>query len=120
MAGEQSCGGAGAVSAAAGIIGAVVLLLNAGCGSARSVLVEPGGGIVAVPGNTESLRAEALQIIGGHCPSGYEITREEEVPVGSRVRGETRTRRDVFDDITTTEKYSVRNKYEWWIHYRCL
>jgi hypothetical protein len=101
------------------ILGATLLLVLSSCGSARQVLVEPGGGVVALTSNSESLRKEALEIIGGHCRGGYEITLEEEVPVGSRMREETVTDLDRRDRITSRTSYYSRTKYEWRIHYRC-
>jgi len=101
------------------ILGAALLLLTTACGSARQVLVEPGGGVVALTANSDSLRKEALGIIARQCRGGYEITLEEEVPVGSRVREETVTDLDRRDRITSTTSYYARTKYEWRIHYRC-
>jgi hypothetical protein len=113
--GEEITKGPGALF----ILGAVLLLLTTACGSARQVLVEPGGGVVALTANSNSLRKEALGIIAGQCRGGYEITLEEEVPVGSRVREETVTDLDRRDRITSTTSYYARTKYEWRIHYRC-
>jgi hypothetical protein len=51
--------------------------------------------------------------------SWYEITREEEVPVGQRIREETTTDFDRRDRVTSTTEYRVRTRYEWRIHYTC-
>jgi len=119
MAGGQSEGKKVKGPGAGLILGAALLLAASACGSVRQVLVEPGGGVVALTANSDSLRKEALQIIAGHCRGGYEITLEEEVPVGSRVREETITDLDRRDRITSTTSYYSRTKYEWRIHYRC-
>lgn len=113
--GRRASRGRGAASAAA----ALLLALCVSCGGARPVLVEPDGGIVALSGNTGKSRTGALEIMSEHCPGGYEIIREEEVPVGSRVREETTADLDRKDRITSTTEYTVRTRYEWWIHYRC-
>lgn len=95
------------------------LLSAGGCGNARMILVEPGGGIVAMPSNYGPNREKAIELITGRCPGGYDIALEEEVPVGSRVTGEKTTTREFGDEIRTTEEYRVRTRYEWRIHYRC-
>lgn len=101
-------------------LSAVLLgVLCSACGGARPILVEPGGGIVALSGNSGKSRTSALEIMREHCPAGHEIVREEEVPVGSRVREETTADLDRKDRITSRTEYTVRTRYEWWIHYRC-
>ena len=103
-----------------GVFGALVLLLaNGGCGGARLVVIEPHGGVVAVPRDTAANREKAKALMEQRCPGGYDIVREEEVSVGSRVRGETTTSKNIFDEIETKEEYTVRTKYEWRMHYRC-
>lgn len=97
----------------------VLALLAAGCASARQVVVFPDGGVVAVSSPSEQNRNKALELIDGHCRGGYDITMEEEVPVGTRVREETTTDLDRKDRVTSTTDYSVRTRYEWRIHYRC-
>jgi hypothetical protein len=79
----------------------------------------PDGGIVAVSSPSEQSRRKALEIIGAQCRGGYDITMEEEVPVGTRVREETTADFDRKDRVTSTTEYSVRTRYEWRIHYRC-
>jgi hypothetical protein len=115
----QTGRGASRRRSAATAAAVLLLVLCAACGGARPVLVEPGGGIVALSGSSGKSRAGALEIMSEHCPAGYEIVREEEVPVGSRVREETTADLDRKDRITSTTEYTVRTRYEWWIHYRC-
>jgi hypothetical protein len=103
-----------------GILMALMLPALFGCGgSARQIVVLPGGGVVAVSSNSASGREKALALIAGHCRAGYEITREEEVPVGQRIREETTTDFDRRDRVTSTTEYRVRTRYEWRIHYTC-
>jgi hypothetical protein len=62
---------------------------------------------------------KALELIRDHCPSGHEITRQEEVPVGSSYEEETTHERDRKDRVTSKTEVRVRTKYEWRIHYSC-
>lgn len=96
------------------------LFLCSSCGgAARQILVLPDSGVIAVSSNTQASRAKALELMAGHCPAGFDITREEEVPVGERVREETRTDIDRRDRITSTTDYRVRTRYEWRMEYTC-
>lgn len=88
-------------------------------GAARQILVLPDGGVIAISSNTETGRAKALELMGRHCPAGFDISREEEVPVGERVREETKTDIDRRDRITSTTEYRVRTRYEWRMEYSC-
>jgi hypothetical protein len=95
-------------------------VVAAGCvTSARQVLVHPEGGAVAISSNTAQGRAKAMELIARHCPGGFDITREEEVPVGQRISEETTTELDRRDRITSTTEYRVRTRHEWRIYYRC-
>ena len=85
----------------------------------RQILVLPEGGVIAVSSNSEASRGKALELMHGHCPAGFDISREEEVPVGERVREETRTELDRRDRITSTTEYRVRTRYEWRMEYTC-
>jgi hypothetical protein len=103
-----------------GILLTLILPVLFGCGgSARQIVVLPGGGVVAASSNSVSNREKALALIARHCGTGYEITLEEEVPVGQRVREETTTDFDRRDRVTSTTEYRVRTRYEWRIHYTC-
>lgn len=90
-----------------------------GCAAARQVVILPDGGVVAVTGRTEANLARAGELMAAHCPSGFDITREEEVPVGSRYEEETTHDRDRKDRVTSKTEVRVRTKYEWHIHYTC-
>jgi hypothetical protein len=91
----------------------------AACASARQVVILPDGGVVAVAGRTAANMAKAGEIMAGRCPGGYEITREEEVPVGGRYEEETTHERDRKDRVTSKTEVRMRTKYEWRIHYTC-
>ncbi len=96
-----------------------MVLAVGGCASARQVVLFPDGGVIALSSPSGQNRQKALEMIGGHCRGGYDITMEEEVPVGTRVREETTADLDRKDRVTSTTEYSVRTRYEWRIHYRC-
>lgn len=108
-----------AVRAALAAAGAAVLL--AGCGPrARLVLVQPGGGAVAIPRNTPPAREKALDLAARQCPRGFDIVREEEVVTGERVTREYSTEFDaVREEVRTTEEERSRPSLEWRITFTC-
>ena len=106
----------GALSAAAG----AALLLAACAPAARLVLVEPGGGAVAIPRNTPESREKALALAAQQCPRGFDIVREEEVVTGERVTREYSTEFDtVMEEVRTTEEERTRRSLEWRITFTC-
>ena len=99
---------------------AAAVLLLAGCATARLVLVEPGGGAVAIPRNTPQNREQGLVLIARQCPRGFDIVREEEVVTGATVRREYDTELDrTFDEVRTRERERVRRDVEWRITFTC-
>ena len=101
------------------LAGAAVLLLG-GCATARLVLVEPGGGAVAIHRNTPQNREQALELIARQCPRGYDIVREEEVVTGATVTREYDTELDrSFEELRTRERERVRRDVEWRITFTC-
>ncbi|MFP6752266.1 MAG: hypothetical protein VB855_11355 [Pirellulaceae bacterium] len=83
-----------------------------GCQSARYVLKEVDHGVVAIP-STETWpvnhREKADMLMHQHFPTGYDIVREEEVPVGA----ETSTHSSESSSFSQT-----RDTMEWRISYR--
>jgi hypothetical protein len=100
-------------------LAALSLLFAVGCGTARMIVIEKGGGVVAVPSNAEVHMEKAMALMRETCRGEVDVYRQEEVPIGSRVTDETTTSRNIFDEIETTREYRVRRKYEWRIFYRC-
>ena len=94
-------------------------LLCGSCGSARMVMIEKDGGIVAVPNNSKAHMEKAMTLMKESCGGEVDVYRQEEVPVGSRVTDEATISRNVFDEIETKREYKVRRKYEWRLFYRC-
>ena len=105
----------------AALLSAFFLVMAVGCGGrARMVVIEKGGGVVAVPDTSEAHMEKAMTLMREQCRGEVDVYRQEEVPVGSRVTDETTTSLNIFDEIETTREYRVRDKYEWRIFYRCL
>ena len=83
-----------------------------GCQSARYVLKEADHGVVAIPSMETwpvNHREKADMLMHRHFPTGYDIVREEEVPVGA----ETSTHSSESSSFTQT-----RDTMEWRISYR--
>ena len=78
-----------------------LLIALSGCGSARYVVQDPQGGIVAIPSNSNywptHYRDGAEKLMRQKCPAGYIIDREEEVVVGQTTTGSTRTDTNSYD-----------------------
>jgi hypothetical protein len=90
------------------------------CAAARQVVIEPRGGVVAIPRNTPANRAEAVKIMAGRCANGYDITREEEVVIGRDWREDTSVRPDrIMDDLDVSRTSTIRDRTEWRISYSC-
>lgn len=98
---------------------AAVAAMTSACVTARQVVILPDGGVIAVAGRADADMEKAVALIREHCPSGYEITRQEEVPVGSSYEEETTHERDRKDRVTSKTEVRVRTRYEWRIHYEC-
>lgn len=66
-----------------------------GCNAARCVHVDPDGGIVAIPSNTNSWpyyhRDKAEALIRQKCPTGFEIVSETEVVTGQTSQTDSQT-----------------------------
>lgn len=96
-----------------------LVALAAGCSTARPVYLDGGGGVVAMPFNTEGNRAKAFEIMRAHCPNGFEILHEEEVPVGtvtSTTAGAEPTQTGGVAGGSTT---TTTTQTEWRITFRC-
>jgi hypothetical protein len=102
-------------------IGAAALAaLLCSCAAARFVVLEPGGGSVAIFRNTPRYREQALALMAQKCPGGYDILREEEVVTGETVTKERSTEYDRFrDELRTTEEKRARRSVEWRITFAC-
>jgi len=74
-----------------------------GCQTARQVVRQQDGGIIAIPSNTNAWpyhhRQNAEQLMAQQCPNGYIIEREEEVVTGT-----------VTNDSRSTDKKFLKSK----------
>jgi len=94
--------------------------------------MNPSGGVVAIPSNTNSCRSynhrKAEELIRERCPQGYEIEREGEAVVGQTqyVQTNTQTTGDPLlaalriapVEKVSKETKSVQDQTEWRIYYR--
>jgi hypothetical protein len=71
---------------------------SVGCGSARFVQADSGGGVVAIPHNTNCwptyYRDKADALLRQRFPGGYDIEREEEVVTGTVAHTNSQTKTD--------------------------
>jgi hypothetical protein len=115
---------------AAMLLAPLFLAGTVGCSSARYVMQDQFGGVVAIPSNTNSwptnYRDEAEKLMREKCPQGYVIEREEEVTVGqtttSKTNNDTKSydvpggRRSPSGTVTTTttdRSVAVQDKTEY-------
>lgn len=112
----------------------LLLILATGCASttARPILRERDGGVVAIPDNSNRFpdfnRSQAEKVIREHVGKNFEIVREEEYVIGPVTTSETNfTKRPALgwlipwrwnDEATTTSTSATRNQTEYRLHYR--
>jgi len=110
----------------------LLVLVSAGCQSARVVSRTPDDGIVALPANTNTWPSyhqdAAKRIITAHLGSAYEVVEEKEVTTGYTTTN-TQDRQSELSmhssipllpatrETTTTKTMNTPQK-EWQIHYR--
>jgi hypothetical protein len=115
-------------------LGMFLIVLSTGCASttARTVLRDRDGGVVAIPENTDRFpdynRSQAIDLIRDHLGKEFEIVREEEYVIGPVTTSETNfTKRPALgwlvpwrwsDQATTTSTSATRNQTEYRLHYR--
>jgi hypothetical protein len=115
----------------AGALVVASLLALTGCTSARYISMEPDGGVVAIPSNTNTwpnfYRDQAVELIKKRCPD-YVLVHEEEVVTGQTTHSNTNTDKTgnptmaalgvspVRENVNTTT-YAT-NQTEWRIYFR--
>lgn len=104
-----------------------------GCASsARLVTVEPGGGVVAIPSNSNAWpsynRKGAEELMRQQCPGGYVIDHEQEVVVGQVQQTNVNTDRKgdpllaalhvapVTENTQQTTSYTDKTEWRIWFH----
>lgn len=116
------------------ITGLFAAILFAGCASttARPILRERDGGIVAIPDNSDRFpdynRSQALDLIEEHVGKQFEIVREEEFVLGPVTTSETTsTKRPVWswfipwrlsESASSSSTNTTRNQTEYRLQYR--
>jgi hypothetical protein len=108
-------------------------VISCGCaGTARLVSLDSGGGVVAVPENSNRwpsfYRKQAEELMKANCPDGYTIVKEEEVVVGQTQHTHTTTDRSGspllaalhIDPINenSNQTTSYEDRKEWRIYYQ--
>jgi hypothetical protein len=95
-----------------------------GCTSARFIIADPNGGVVAIPSNKSGFpfyyREDAEKLMAQKCPQGYVIDREEEVVVGkvSTVRNTNNTqssngdKKQSFSSLVTSESTQTHEVHD--------
>jgi hypothetical protein len=60
-----------------------LVLLAAGCGSARYLKKTPTGGTLALEGDRKSANSEARSLMAGQCRNGYTVVSEGDLITGT-------------------------------------
>lgn len=102
-----------------GLILAAASLAVGACTTARYQMLDQRGGVVAAPTNRRGNRMKALKLIKQHCPNGYEITSEGEVPIGTVSRSDISTEPNIFDGTDISQSTRFRELTEWRIQFTC-
>ena len=116
------------------VLGLLALLpaAVAGCNSARYVVQQPDGGIVAIPSNTNMWpfkhRDSAEELIRQHVGPNFEIIDQRQIVTGSTTTNVEQTHRDPIynkklpnvpgERETTTGTLTTSQNTEWQITYR--
>ncbi len=99
-----------------------VLLILAGCATARVVSSQPGkGGVIAVnPPNDADARSKAEELMRANCHGKkFEIVEEGEAVIGTTSYGHENTSLSKSSLFSSTSQ-ETENKTEWRMSYRCL
>lgn len=126
-----------------GLLGALVAVSIAACGSARVIKRTQYGGVIALQGDRGKAMEQAHKEMGGHCgPGNYSIVQEGEEVIGTDTVARSDT--DYGEDTayaegtntsgnssstaggsstrggsSTQAQSSTREAVEWRVHYQC-
>jgi hypothetical protein len=100
-------------------LGTILAMGLGACGMARHVMVEPTGGIVAIPRNHDVHREKAGELMLANCPNGFVIDREEEVPVGTTTQSTGTAEPTETGGEVAVSTETTRTDTEWRISYHC-
>lgn len=84
------------------------------CGGIRVVRRTPHGGTIALQGMRDEAQKKASQYMTAQCPTGYDVTEEEEAVVGQQTSA--RTTDTKHGSFTSASSSDVR---EWRVTFRC-
>jgi hypothetical protein len=111
-------------------LGLVISLgVLAGCGSARLISRNGGGGVLEIQGDPGKGMEDAHRQMAGHCgPNNYQIVQEGEEPIGTDTFTQedtesgtavSRNGRHARSGSSTTGTTSTRTAMAWRVHYQC-
>jgi hypothetical protein len=104
------------------VVCAVLVLGLAGCfmiqGHAEMVKRDQSGGVLALQGDHDKAMEDAKKQMASNCPSGYQITGEENVKVGEKTEGNEDTQFEKHGNEKSTESTTSEVK-EHRITYAC-
>ena len=107
---------------------AVMAVAAAGCGNARYIHKDAGGGVIALPSDNRWNREKAEKLMKEHVGPGYQVVEEKEVVTGQVTTNHSDTQNELGvhsaipilpanKQITTTTT-STQDVTEWHIVYR--
>jgi hypothetical protein len=73
---------------------AVVLLLGAGCGTARYLKKTPTGGTLELEGDPDKANKDAKRLMADHCRAGYDVVAQGERIIGTEAERQQATKMD--------------------------
>lgn len=102
-----------------GLVAGLVSIALAGCGSARYVQRTQFGGTIALNGDRGKAMEAATKDMQAHCPGGYQVLQEGEVPIGTDTGARSDTYQNRDGSVTQQAGQSTRTATEWHVQYQC-
>jgi hypothetical protein len=102
-----------------GLVAGLVSIALAGCGSARYVQRTQYGGTIALNGDRGKAMEAATKDMQAHCPGGYQVLQEGEVPIGTDTGARSDTYQNRDGSVTQQAGQSTRTATEWRVQYQC-
>ncbi len=102
-----------------GLVAGLVSIALAGCGSARYVQRTQYGGTIALNGDRGKAMEAATKDMQAHCPGGYQVLNEGEVPIGTDTGARSDTYQNRDGSVTQQAGQSTRTATEWRVQYQC-
>ncbi|HPH67422.1 MAG TPA: hypothetical protein PLF40_16815 [Kofleriaceae bacterium] len=102
-----------------GLVAGLVSIALAACGSARYVQRTQYGGTIALNGDRGKAMEAATKDMQAHCPGGFQIIQEGEVPIGTDTGARSDTYQNKDGSVTQQAGQSTRTATEWRVQYQC-